>query len=78
MLDPKIIRNEPEAVAEKLKKRGFDLDIAEIKALEEQRKSLQVETEKLQNDRNIRSKNIGKAKSAGEDITPLFRRGGKF
>lgn len=72
MLDPKLIRNEPEAVAEKLKKRGFDLDVAKIKALEEQRKSLQVETEKLQNDRNIRSKNIGKAKAAGEDIAPLL------
>ncbi len=72
MLDPKLIRNEPESVAELLKKRGFDLDIAKIKTLEEQRKSLQIETEKLQNDRNIRSKNIGKAKAAGEEIAPLL------
>ncbi len=72
MLDPKLIRNEPEVIAEKLKKRGYDLDIAQIKTLEEQRKSLQIDTEKLQNDRNIRSKNIGKAKAAGEDITPLL------
>ena len=48
------------------------MDIAKIKALEEQRKSLQIDTEKLQNDRNIRSKNIGKAKAAGEDIAPLL------
>ncbi len=73
MLDPKLIRNEPETVAEKLKKRGFDLDISQIKVLEEKRKSLQIETEKLQNDRNIRSKNIGKAKAAGEDIAPLLQ-----
>jgi seryl-tRNA synthetase len=72
MLDPKLIRNELETVAEKLKKRGFDLDIVNIRALEEQRKSLQIDTEKLQNDRNIRSKNIGKAKAAGEDIAPLL------
>ncbi len=72
MLDPKLIRNEPENVAERLKKRGFDLDITKIKTLEEQRKTLQIETEKLQNDRNIRSKNIGKAKAAGEDIGPLL------
>ena len=72
MLDPKLIRNEPESVAERLKKRGFDLDIAKIKTLEEQRKALQIETEKLQNDRNIRSKNIGKAKAAGEEIGPLL------
>ncbi len=72
MLDPKLIRNELETVAEKLKKRSFDLDIVNIRALEEQRKSLQIDTEKLQNDRNIRSKNIGKAKAAGEDIAPLL------
>ena len=72
MLDPKLIRSEPETVAEKLSKRGFKLDVAQIKVLEEQRKTLQVDTEQLQNERNIRSKNIGKAKAAGEDITPLL------
>ena len=35
-------------------------------------RALQVETETLQNERNIRSKNIGKAKAAGEDIAPLL------
>jgi len=72
MLDPKLIRSEPEAVAKKLSRRGFNLDVAQIKVLEEQRKSLQIDTEKLQNERNIRSKNIGKAKAAGEDIEPLL------
>ncbi|MBN4053345.1 serine--tRNA ligase [Haliea sp. AH-315-K21] len=72
MLDPKLIRSEPEAVAEKLSRRGFTLDVAQIKVLEEQRKSLQIDTEKLQNERNIRSKNIGKAKASGEDIAPLL------
>ncbi len=72
MLDPKLLRNEPELIAEKLKKRGFQLDIQQIKSLEEQRKSLQVATEELQNQRNTRSKNIGKAKAAGEDIAPLM------
>ncbi|MDG2089813.1 MAG: serine--tRNA ligase [Gammaproteobacteria bacterium] len=72
MLDPKLIRSELETVAEKLSKRGFKLDVAQIKVLEEQRKTLQVDTEQLQNERNIRSKNIGKAKAAGEDIAPLL------
>lgn len=72
MLDPKLLRNEPEAIAEKLSKRGFSVDVAQIKSLEEQRKVLQIETEQLQNERNIRSKNIGKAKAAGEDIAPLL------
>ena len=72
MLDPKLIRTEPEAVAEKLSKRGFKLDVAQIKGLEEQRKMLQIDTEQLQNERNTRSKNIGKAKLAGKDIAPLL------
>jgi len=40
--------------------------------LEEQRKALQIKTQDLQNERNSRSKAIGKAKAAGEDIQPLL------
>ena len=72
MLDPKWVRTEPEAVAALLQKKGYTLDIAKVKELEEQRKTLQVDTENLQNERNTRSKNIGKAKAAGEDIAPLL------
>jgi seryl-tRNA synthetase len=72
MLDPRLLRTEPQAVADKLKKRGFVLDVAAVTALEERRKALQVETEQLQNERNTRSKHIGKAKAAGEDIAPLL------
>jgi seryl-tRNA synthetase len=72
MLDPRLVRNEPQTVARLLRKRGFVLDVAAIEKLEAQRKALQVETETLQNERNTRSKNIGKAKAAGEDIAPLL------
>lgn len=72
MLDPKLIRAELETVAEKLKIRGFELDTARLQELEARRKELQVETEQLQNERNTRSKSIGKAKAAGEDIQPLL------
>ncbi len=72
MLDPKTVRSEPERVAEQLKVRGFSLDVAAIEALENQRKSLQINAEALQAERNSRSKNIGKAKAAGEDIAPLL------
>ncbi len=73
MLDPKIIRTNPESVAQALQKRGFALDVAQLQALEEQRKAIQVKTEALQQQRNTRSKNIGKAKAAGEDIAPLLK-----
>lgn len=72
MLDPKTVRSDPERVAEQLKVRGFTLDVAAIEALENQRKSLQVNAESLQAERNSRSKNIGKAKAAGENIAPLL------
>ncbi|MCK5091124.1 MAG: serine--tRNA ligase, partial [Gammaproteobacteria bacterium] len=72
MLDAKLIRNELEETAKKLKRRGFELDCAKISELESQRKEIQVSVQELQNERNTRSKSIGKAKAAGEDIEPLL------
>jgi len=72
MLDSKYLRQDIEFTAEQLKKRGYELDVTKITALEEQRKGLQTRTQELQNQRNVRSKSIGKAKAAGEDIQPLL------
>jgi seryl-tRNA synthetase len=72
MLDPKLIRSDLNEVAEQLKKRNFVLDVAALEDLESKRKDCQVATENLQNERNTRSRSIGKAKSAGEDIQPLL------
>ncbi len=72
MLDPKAIRTDPAAIALALRKKGFVLDIAPIEALESQRKMLQVKAESFQAERNTRSKSIGQAKAAGEDIAPLL------
>jgi seryl-tRNA synthetase len=72
MLDPKLLRTELATVAEKLKGRGFELNINHLEALEIRRKEIQVHTQELQNQRNSKSKNIGKAKAAGEDIQPLL------
>lgn len=72
MLDPKLIRNELDAVAKKLARRNFQLDVETLEKLENQRKALQVKTQELQNERNSRSKAIGQAKAKGEDIQPLL------
>jgi seryl-tRNA synthetase len=72
MLDPKLIRSDLSSVAEQLKKRNFELDVTALESLESKRKDCQVETENLQNERNTKSKSIGKAKAAGEDIQPLL------
>ncbi|MCP4127083.1 MAG: serine--tRNA ligase [Gammaproteobacteria bacterium] len=72
MLDPRLLRNELEATATQLARRGMTMDTAHIAAMESQRKELQVTAERLQGERNSRSKQIGKAKAAGEDIQPLL------
>lgn len=72
MLDPKLFRTDIEKTAEQLAKRGFTLNTAQLIALEEQRKAIQVNTQELQNQRNTRSKSIGQAKARGEDIQPLL------
>lgn len=72
MLDPQVLRNDINQVAKALAKRNYKLDIATIEALEEKRKVIQVKTQELQQQRNFRSKEIGKAKSQGEDIQPLL------
>ncbi|ABE55031.1 seryl-tRNA synthetase [Shewanella denitrificans OS217] len=72
MLDPKFLRTELDATAERLASRGFALDTAHLSQLEETRKSLQVETEELQASRNAISKSIGQAKSRGEDVSAIM------
>ncbi|ACE83443.1 serine--tRNA ligase [Cellvibrio japonicus] len=73
MLDSKLLRTATEQVAKGLAKRGYELDVAKIQALEETRKAIQIKTENLQSERNTRSKAIGKAKQAGEDVAPLMQ-----
>jgi len=72
MLDPKLLRNEPKRAAELLSRRGFKLDVQMLEMLEKERKHAQVAAQALQTKRNSSSKLIGKAKAAGEDITPLL------
>ena len=69
MLDPKRIRSEPELLAKQLLKKKFELDVMRLAELDGERKELQLQTEALQNERNSRSKAIGQAKAAGEDIS---------
>ncbi len=72
MLDPRLLRNELQATAEKLARRGVKLDVERVADFEVRRKALQIAAQDLQNERNNRSKQIGKRKAAGEDIEPLL------
>jgi seryl-tRNA synthetase len=73
MLDPKSLRQDLEAVAANLARRGFTLDRERYLALEAERKELQTRVEGLRQTRNERSKAIGRAKAAGGDVEMLKR-----
>jgi len=73
MLDPQLLRGRLAETADLLRtKRGLELPVAEIEALEGERKQIQTRTQELQNLRNTRSKAIGQAKAKGEDTTALM------
>ena len=75
MIDPKLLRSDPEAVARNLARRGFALDVGALRALEEGRKHWQMEADRLRADRNAKAKSVGMAKAKGEDIAPLLAQG---
>jgi seryl-tRNA synthetase len=72
MLDPQILRTDPEGAALALQARQYELDVAAWRALEQQRKDLQVRLQELQNRKNHSAREIGQAKARGEDIQPLL------
>ncbi len=72
MLDPKCFRTELDATATQLLRRGFQLDVVQINALEQERKRVQVNTQELQAQRKKISKEIGFAKGKGQDVEALM------
>ena len=72
MLDPKLLRTNLDTVVEQLRIKKFDFDIERFNSLEQQRRSLQINTQQLQNESNSKSRAIGKAKAQGADIQPLL------
>ncbi len=72
MLDIQALRNDLEGVVNQLNKRGFSFDSAAFSALEQERKAVQTRTQELQAKRNNTSKQIGIAKSKGEDVSAIL------
>ncbi|MBX6393497.1 MAG: serine--tRNA ligase, partial [Burkholderiales bacterium] len=72
MLDPQLLRTDLERVAKRLADRPFELDVAGFRALEDERKQVQSRTQELQAQRNALAKQIGQAKSKGEDASALM------
>lgn len=72
MLDIQALRNDLEGVVNQLTTRGFTFDAASFTALEQERKTVQTRTQDLQAKRNSTSKQIGVAKSKGEDVSTFM------
>jgi seryl-tRNA synthetase len=72
MLDIQLLRTDLDAVVTRLATRGLRFDASAFRALEEDRKRIQVRTQELQSERNQLSKTIGQAKGRGEDASQLM------
>ena len=72
MLDIQTLRNDLAGVAARLAARGYTLDTARFEQLEGERKIIQTRTQELQARRNGTSKQIGFAKSKGEDVSTIM------
>jgi seryl-tRNA synthetase len=75
VLDPKLLRSDLPGVAAALARRGFVLDVATFAALEEGRKAMQIDADRLRAERNANAKAVGQAKSKGLDAGGLLAAG---
>ena len=71
MIDPRLLREQPDLVASNLARRGASFDVAAYGELEARRKHWQVHVEKLRAERNRLSKEIGVAAREGGDVEAL-------
>jgi seryl-tRNA synthetase len=67
MIDLQLLRTDIASVAQRLAPRGYQLDVAGFKALEDARKRIQTATEQLQSQRNALSKQVGQAKGQKDE-----------
>ena len=75
MIDPKLLRTDPQGVARNMARRGYVLDVAALQALEDQRKPLSMEVERLRAERNANARAVGSAKARGEQAAQLLAAG---
>jgi seryl-tRNA synthetase len=75
VLDPKLLRTDLTGVAAALARRGFVLDVETFASLEERRKVVQIESDRLRAERNANAKAVGQAKSKGQDAAALLAAG---
>jgi len=68
MLDIKLLRQDPEAIAAQLRKKHFDFDVARFRDLDNTRRKAETESQQLLAERNQASKKIGELIKAGMSV----------
>lgn len=76
MLDIKVIRSNPDKVKAAMKTRNADMDgvIDELLAIDDKRRELLGQTEKIKAEQNAASKDIPRIKKEGGDVAPIMER----
>ena len=72
MIDPKIIRNNPQVVADAMHRRNKDFDVSVLAGLEERRRGALSEVETLKARRNADSQQVAVLKKQKQDATALI------
>lgn len=72
MLDPKVLREEPEKIRAMLKARAVNFDLDALVNIDKQKRELIIKTDDLRKKRNDISLEIGKSKKEGKDTSSLL------
>ena len=78
MLDPKIIRDEPDRIKQMLKDRAVEFDFEKMLELNKTRKEMMMQSDELKQKRNQMSVKIGSEKKAGNDASELLKEMGEI
>ena len=78
MLDPKIIRDEPDRIKQMLKDRAVEFDFEKMLELNKTRKEMMMQSDDLKQKRNQMSVKIGSEKKAGNDASELLKEMGEI
>jgi len=80
MIDIQLLRADIDPVAKRLATRGYTLDVAGFRALEETRRRVQSATEQLQAERNALARQVGQAKAKKDEAqaAALMRQGAEL
>ena len=78
MLDPKIIRDEPDRIKQMFKDRAVEFDFEKMLDLNKSRKEMMIQSDELKQKRNQMSVKIGSEKKAGNDASELLKEMGEI